>query len=109
MMTGWVYLSFFFVQLHLKYIVSIDVVNVRGQFAIDAKKQSDDPSKKFKGKAVKLKLNKRYQPEPLCAPPSLEAQLIHLQPGLFTYQEDTYPSIAGGSPLLLSLRGPPAC
>lgn len=107
-MLGWIYLSFFCVQLHLKYVVAFDAIGRSGSCAV--KKQHAglqfEPSK---SQPVKIKLNKRYQPEPFYALPSWQAPLPPSPVFFISFQDNISTAIPGGFSLLLSLRGPPAC
>jgi hypothetical protein len=106
-MLGWIYLSFFFVQLHLRYVVSFDsLISVKALST--CKKQIDKPAVKAKNICVKIKLNKRYQPEPVLSMALAEAPLPAYRPSFIFLRDDVTPDVSVATSLLLSLRGPPA-
>ncbi|MCK7554608.1 hypothetical protein MKQ70_06150 [Chitinophaga sedimenti] len=106
-MLGWMYLSFFFVQLHLRYVVAFDsLISVKALST--GKKQIDKPELKAKNIYVKIKLNKRYQPEPILSVALAKAPLPAYTPCFIFLRDDVTPEISVATPLLLSLRGPPA-
>lgn len=106
---GWVYLSFFCVQLHLKYTVAFDAVSRSGNHSVIKKQETADASLQKTCVIVNVKLNKRYQPESLYMAPRCPVPDLQLPAVTFSFREYTIPDVPGASLFQISLRGPPAC
>ncbi|RAJ10859.1 hypothetical protein LX64_00466 [Chitinophaga skermanii] len=106
---GWIYLSFFCVQLHFKYVVAFDAINRTSHVISVEKKSGHTQVGQAKNTQVKIVLNKRYQPEAVYTlPVSLVPTPIY-HPSNFAYQVEVGSFCYANFTLQLSLRGPPAC